>query len=269
LSYEIQKLTVNIQVMEGKMAREKIVAGNWKMYKTGAQAAEFIRSLAEKIGETEVAVYIAPPFTAIEEAARAAEGTSIVVGAQNMHNASEGAFTGEVAAVMLKAAGARFVLIGHSERRHIFGESAKGCGDKVKKAIGEGLRPILCVGETLAERDEGKMREVLHEQLTGGLEGFKSLKDAKGLVIAYEPVWAIGTGVTAAPEQAQEAHEMVRAIIDEILGEGAGGKISILYGGSVKASNAAELMGQADIDGLLVGGASLDAEGFAEIVKSV
>lgn len=251
-----------------KMARVKIIAGNWKMYKTGSQAADFIRSLAKKIGTPQVEVLIAPPFTAIEEAAKAADGTPVVVGAQNMHNASEGAFTGEVAASMLKAIGAKFVLIGHSERRHIFGEKSQGCGDKVKKAISEGLRPILCVGETLAEREAGKIEEVLKEQLSGGLSGFKSAKEVKDLLIAYEPVWAIGTGVTATPAQAQDAHQMVRGIVDGLLGKGSGDKISILYGGSVKAANAGELMKQKDIDGLLVGGASLEADSFADIVKA-
>jgi triosephosphate isomerase (TIM) len=243
----------------GWMTRRHIVAGNWKMYKTASEAVEFVETLAGQLPEGQAEVWLAVPFTAIRETAAVAG--PIVVGAQNMNDATEGAFTGEIAGRMLIDAGARFVLIGHSERRHVFGESDAFINRKVKRAIADGLQPLLCVGETLDERKEGQTHEVLTEQLTAALEGVESLES---VVLAYEPVWAIGTGHSATPEIAQEAHSFCRAFLSE-----RGVDLPILYGGSVKPDNAATLMAQEDIDGVLVGGASLDPEQFLKIIGGI
>ena len=235
------------------MVRTRVIAGNWKMYKTVPEAVEFVKTLAPLVADSQAEVWVAVPYTAIAAAAEVAAGTNIRIGAQNMNDASEGAFTGEIAARMLVDAGASFVLVGHSERRHLFGESDAFVNRKVKRALADGLRPIVCVGETLEQRDAGQTAEVLKEQVAGSLSGVDG-----NFVLAYEPVWAIGTGRSATPEEAQKEHALLRDLV---------GDHQILYGGSVKPENASALLAQPDIDGLLVGGASLSPESFAKIVK--
>ncbi len=245
------------------MARECVIVGNWKMYKTIDESVGFVHALSKNLSDTAPAVYLAVPFTAIKPVAEAAGKHPIVVGAQNMNDASEGAFTGEIAARMLTNAGAKFVLLGHSERRQLFGETNALVNKKVRRALDEGLEPIVCVGETGPERESGQTDAVLRKQIEESLAGIK-----EGVIVAYEPVWAIGTGKTATPEIAQEAHEKVRALIGEVCGATFAAKCTLLYGGSVKPDNAAALLAQHDIDGVLVGGASLDANSFAEIVRA-
>ncbi len=229
------------------MERIPIIAGNWKMYKTAKEARDYILELSSLVVQPKRIIMLAVPFTAIHAAILG----QFVVGAQNMHFEEEGAFTGEISARMLKEAGAEFVILGHSERRHIFHESNAFINKKVKKALSAGLKAILCVGEK-----EGEDREVvLRAQLTECLEG---VTDFKNLILAYEPVWAIGTGKTATPEMAQEAHKFCRGFV--------GNEVSILYGGSVKPEVMSTLMKEADIDGVLVGGASLDPKTFAKII---
>lgn len=223
-----------------------IVVGNWKMYKTVSESVEFVKTLAPLIEGSQAEVWLAVPYTAIAPTAEVAEG--IVIGAQNMNDATEGAFTGEIAARMLLDVGARFVVLGHSERRHVFGEGNDFIRRKLERALSSGLRPILCVGETLEEREAGQTEETISRQLKG-VSG--------DIVLAYEPVWAIGTDKAATPEMAQEVHSFCRTILD----------VPILYGGSVKPENAEAIMAQSDIDGLLVGGASLDPKTFASIIK--
>ena len=248
------------------MGRPTVIAGNWKMYKTRPEAKEFIEALAADVADSEFEVRLAVPFTAISDAVQAAEGSRIQIGAQNMHDVSAGAFTGEVAAPMLKDVGAQFVLLGHSERRHVFGESDESIHRKVVKAIEEDIPLILCVGETLDEREAGKTEEVLATQLKEALKGVDPAAH-ETMCVAYEPVWAIGTGKTATPEVAQEAHAHCRKLLVEVLSVTAAEKTPILYGGSVKPGNVADLIAQDDIDGALVGGASLDVESFVKIVN--
>jgi len=248
------------------MDRPNIIAGNWKMYKTADEAAAFVKELAPVVAEAASQVYLAVPYTLIRPAADAAEGSRIIIGAQNMNDAEEGAFTGEIAARMLLDAGARFVVLGHSERRRLFGESSAFVNKKVKRALKDGLCPILCVGETDEEREGGSMQQVLERQMKESLEGVAK-EQLPGVVLAYEPVWAIGTGKSASPEQAQEAHRHCRKILEEIGGSGAAESVSILYGGSVSPENAVAFMESRDIDGLLVGGASLSVEKFSKIIK--
>ena len=243
--------------------RQQIIAANWKMYKTSNEAEEFFNTLASQELPEDVAVWLAAPFTLIHTAASLVEGTSILIGAQNMHEASEGAYTGEISSRMLLDAGAQFVLLGHSERRHVFGESEEMIRAKLEKALAEGPQALLCVGEGLEARQSGQTNEVLTQQLTSALKGLKP----KQITVAYEPVWAIGTGETATPEIAQEAHAHCRSVLKKLLGARAAKGTSILYGGSVKPKNAATLMEQADIDGLLVGGASLNATSFSQIIN--
>jgi triosephosphate isomerase len=243
------------------MKRAPIIAGNWKMYKTAAEAASFVTALAPLVSESSASVWIAPPFTAIHAAASAAKGTQITIGAQNMSDAVEGAFTGEISSRMLLEAGARFVLLGHSERRQLFHETDALIHRKLKRAFADELLPILCVGESEQERREGKTKQVLERQLSACLEGI----DPQELVIAYEPLWAIGTGKTATPEIAQEAHAICRALLNRLWGR----QISILYGGSVKPDHIADLMQMPDIDGVLVGGASLEVASFAKMVQNI
>lgn len=244
-----------------------IIAGNWKMYKTIEEAKTFVETLASLQIKSQAAVYLAVPFTAIAEVASqvATLGSPFLIGAQNMNDASEGAFTGEIAARMLKEAGARFVILGHSERRQLFNETNEFINKKVKRAIEEGLQPILCVGETGDQRREGKTQSVLEDQLLGSLKGVRKLRN---LVIAYEPVWAIGTGQVAEPSDAQQAHTFIRGIVREKWGEEAAGQLPILYGGSVKPENAKILLDQPDVNGLLVGGSSLSAEAFHKIIMT-
>jgi triosephosphate isomerase (TIM) len=247
------------------MARTPLIAGNWKMHKTGQEARDFVHALSAHLEDTETRIYLSVPFTAIEQAAEAAAASRIVIGAQNMHDEPEGAFTGEISARMLKAAGAEFVLIGHSERRQHFGETGAFINRKIHRAIAEGLLPILCIGETALERDEHITQRVLSKQLEEALNGLSAHQIGQ-MVIAYEPIWAIGTGKTATPDAAQEVHHAIRQFILHSCGNKTAEEICLLYGGSVKPDNIGELMKEADIDGALVGGASLDAASFAQII---
>jgi triosephosphate isomerase len=248
--------------------RKKIVAANWKMNMTQAEAASFVETLLREIGDiSDVEVVIVPPFTAIAKVSEALDGAeNIKVGGQNMHWEKSGAFTGEISAPMLRELFVRYVVLGHSERRQLFGETDEIVNRKVRAALDGSLRPIVCIGETLEQRDRGEVEQVLGSQLRGSLAEL-SAKELNETVIAYEPVWAIGTGRTATAEQAQQAHAFVRQTLAEISDESTAAKIRIQYGGSVKPDNARTLMSQPDIDGALVGGASLDARSFAEIVR--
>ncbi len=245
--------------------RERIIVGNWKMHKTGQEAAAFIEMLSPQVRDATDRVFLAVPFTALESATSASLGTSIVIGAQNMHDAPAGAFTGEISAQMLKAVGAKFVILGHSERRHLFGENDAFINRKVLRAFHEGLRPLLCIGEHLEQRQRGETHTVLSTQLDLGLADV-SLQHLDALIIAYEPVWAIGTGQTATPGVAQIAHRFIRDHLAEKWGPKVADKIPILYGGSVKPTNATVLMAEKDIDGLLIGGAALEVESFSQII---
>ena len=248
--------------------RKPVIAGNWKMYKLLGEAVDTaltLKSLVSNANHCEVV--IAPVFTALKTVADRLEGSSIRVAAQDCAAESKhGAHTGEVAADMIKDAGCTHAIIGHSERRQLYGETDSSVNAKTKSAILAGLVAIVCVGETLGERESGQAEEVVRTQLSGGLDGL-TLVDTERIIIAYEPVWAIGTGKTATPEQAQEMHAVIRRTLSDSHGESAAASIRILYGGSVKPENIAALMSQSDIDGALVGGASLDAESFAKIVN--
>jgi triosephosphate isomerase len=248
--------------------RTPLVAANWKMYKTVGEAVAFFNDFNALVRDvTDVQVVVAPPFTAIHAAAAAVRGTKVAIAGQDLYWEREGAFTGEVSAAMLKEAGASFVIIGHSERRTKFGETDAHVNRKVKAALEAGLTPIVCVGETLDEREGEQTLQVLDRQLRHGLEGVAPAA-VGALAIAYEPVWAIGTGKVATAAQAQEAHAHIRGRLRGWFGAEAAVACRILYGGSVKPANTRELVGQADVDGALVGGASLEARGFAEIVAA-
>jgi len=249
------------------MARKIVVVGNWKMYKTAREATDYIEELLPKVAGCKAKLYLAVPFTSIAPAAAFAKETPLVIGAQNMNDARDGAFTGEIAGLMLKEAGAAFVLLGHSERRQVFGENDPLIHRKVLRALADDIEPILCVGETLKEREAGKTEEVLKRQIETALDGVPT-EDAGRLILAYEPVWAIGTGKTATPQIAQEAHAYCRSILGALFGKRKASTISILYGGSVKHDNASQLILQKDIDGVLIGGASLDPQHFATIALS-
>jgi triosephosphate isomerase len=245
--------------------RTPVIAGNWKMYKTTRQAAETIRSLAELVkGVQGVEVVICPPFTALAAAVEAAKGSPVAIGAQDCYWEKEGAFTGQVAVPMIADLGCSHCIVGHSERRQFFGETDATVDKKIEAVLANGLNCIACVGETLAEREAGQTFAVLERQVRNGLS--RHLTSAR-LVIAYEPVWAIGTGKTATPVQAQEAHAFIRQVVAEAASPEAAKAVRILYGGSVKPDNIATLMAQPDVDGGLVGGASLDAASFAKIVR--
>lgn len=248
------------------MNRIPCIVGNWKMYKTALEARAFIAALVNEISAAERRVILSVPFTAIEAAVDAARGSKIAIGAQNMHDQIEGAFTGEISARMLKASGVDFVLLGHSERRQYFAETNSFIYHKLMRALHEGLTPILCIGELLQERESGDQTRVLKLQLEECLKGVQQ-SHASSIVIAYEPVWAIGTGKTATPEIAQAVHRFIRQWLEERFGREASERICLLYGGSVKPDNIAALMQQTDIDGVLVGGASLDVKLFAKIVN--
>jgi len=249
------------------MARTPILAGNWKMHCTRAEAAALARALVESVGQTRGReVVIAPPFTSLEAVADVLKGSRIALAAQNVHGEPKGAYTGEVSAAMLTDVGCTHVIIGHSERRQYFGETDESVNARLKAALAAGLGPIVCVGETLAERESGTTSAVVERQVRGGLAGL----DAEALarcVIAYEPVWAIGTGRTATPEQAQEVHAAIRGLVGALGGAAVAAGMRILYGGSVKADNVDALMAQPDLDGALVGGASLVAKDFTRIVQ--
>ena len=245
--------------------RTPVMAGNWKMYKTARQAGDTIRTLAGLVaGVDGVEVVICPPFTALAAAIEAAKGSSVAVGAQDCHWEKEGAFTGEVAVPMIADLGCSHCIVGHSERRQFFGETDATVDKKVEAVLAHGLGCIACVGETLAEREAGQTFAVLERQVRNGLA--RHLTSPR-LVVAYEPVWAIGTGKTATPAQAQEAHAFIRGVVAQAANPAAAQAVRILYGGSVKPDNVAALMAQPDVDGGLVGGASLDAASFAKIVR--
>lgn len=250
------------------MTKKQYVVGNWKMYKTAREATDYIEALLPKVEGSAVQVYLAVPYTSIASAAHYAKETNIVIGAQNMNDAREGAFTGEIAGLMLKEAGAAFVLLGHSERRHVLGENNAFIHRKVLRALQDDIQPILCVGETLGEREAGRTEEVVREQLFSALDGIPK-EDVGSLIVAYEPVWAIGTGKTATTKQIQEVHAFCRACLAEVFGKTIAKKIPILYGGSVKPANVGEIAAEEDVDGVLVGGASLDPELFSEIVHKI
>jgi len=249
--------------------RKKIVAANVKMNMTQADSARFVESFLRDLGEiTDVEVVIVPPFTAIAKVSEAlSNGQNIKVGAQNMYWEKNGPFTGEISAALLRDLFVHYVVLGHSERRALFGETDEMVNRKVRAALEAKLRPIVCVGETLEQRDKGNVDKILSIQLRGSLAGLKP-KELQESVIAYEPVWAIGTGRNATPAQAQEAHAFVRHTLAEMADKATADRVRIQYGGSVKPENARELMSQRDIDGALVGGASLDPRSFAQIVKA-
>ena len=246
--------------------RIPLLAGNWKMHKTISESAALVNELKKScagIGDREILV--CPPYPSLGAINELVKGTNIRLGAQNLHWEAQGAFTGEVSGPMLKSAGCQYVIVGHSERRQYFGETDETVNRRMKAAFAHGLIPIVCVGETLKEREDGKASNVVDKQMRQGLVGITPDQALK-LVIAYEPVWAIGTGKTATPQQAQEMHALIRKILSEF-GKDLSEKIRIIYGGSVKPDNIDSLMAEADIDGGLVGGASLKAEDFARIVK--
>jgi len=249
--------------------RKKIIAGNWKMNKTQAEARVLVEDLLREIGRFDGAeIVLCPPFTALAVVSELLSPVSnIRLGAQNMHEAASGAFTGEISAGMLRELYVRYVIIGHSERRQFFHEDNATVNRKTKAALAAELRPIVCIGETLPEREADKWKKVLETQIVEGLAGFTD-KDLADIVIAYEPVWAIGTGKTATPVQAEEAHQWIRKVIGTTFGYPAAERLRIQYGGSVKPENAKELLSKPDIDGALVGGASLDARGFTAIIKN-
>ena len=248
--------------------RRIIVAGNWKMNKTTKEAAQFFAEFKPLVADVKNAeIVIGAPFTAWETATRETAGTNIKIAAENMNANDSGAYTGEISPSMLKDLGVEYVILGHSERREYYGECDKIVNEKVKAALKHGLKPILCVGEKLEERENGTTEAVVKEQTIGGLKDI-SAEDMANVVIAYEPVWAIGTGKTATPEQAQEVHAFIRNLLTELFGTQIAENVTIQYGGSMNDANAAELIAQKDIDGGLVGGASLIPEKFTIIVKA-
>ncbi|GMU07937.1 MULTISPECIES: triose-phosphate isomerase [Corallococcus] len=251
------------------MARRKIVAGNWKMNKTVPEALALVRELRGAVAALgdKVEVAIAPPFVALQPLHIALEGAPLQLAAQNCHWESSGAFTGEVSAPMLAELGCAYVIVGHSERRQFFGETDATVNKRAKAVKAAGMTPIVCVGETLAERESNQTLTVVERQVRGALEGFSGA-DVATFVLAYEPVWAIGTGRTATTAQAQEVHAAIRGLLTRMYDEGTAERVRIQYGGSVKPDNAAELLGQPDVDGALVGGASLKAADFVAIVKA-
>ncbi|MCP5538143.1 MAG: triose-phosphate isomerase [Akkermansiaceae bacterium] len=253
--------------------RKPIIAANWKMNKGPHETEDFLNAFIGQPGKldgitSQVDVVIAPPFVSIPAAMGSLSSSSAVsLAAQNMSDQDSGAFTGEVSAMMLKELYVRYVILGHSERRTLYGETDAIINAKIQKALSANLKPIFCIGETLAEREAGKLEDVLRTQITGGLAGIDE-KDMKEIVVAYEPVWAIGTGVVATVEQAQDAHAFVRSVIADLYTAEVADKIRIQYGGSMKADNAGELLAQPDIDGGLVGGASLEAQSFLDLIRA-
>lgn len=247
--------------------RLPVIVGNWKMHKSISEARELITRIVERTsGLNKCEIVVAPPFTALFAACEAARGSKVKIAAQNLHWESKGAFTGEVSASMLIDAGCSSVIIGHSERRQYFGETDETVNFKVKSALNSGLKPVICVGETLEERENGATLPVIKRQVEAGLKGIAK-EAVLPVVIAYEPVWAIGTGKTATSGQAQEVHKFIRDTVKSLFNGQISEKLRILYGGSVKPSNIKELMSMPDIDGALVGGASLDLESFIGIVN--
>ncbi len=250
------------------MARRPYIAGNWKMNTSRTSAVALAKGLVGSIGSLEqVDLAVCPPFVYLADVAAALAGSRIALGAQDMFYENNGAFTGEVSGEMLKDVGCRTVILGHSERRHVIGETDETVNRKLVKALGDGLEVIFCVGELLEERQAGRTLEVVSRQVKIGLEGI-SAGHIQAVTVAYEPVWAIGTGITATPEQAQEVHAMIRQLLARAYDAATAEALRIQYGGSVKPSNAAELLGQVDVDGALVGGASLKAADFTAIVEA-
>jgi triosephosphate isomerase len=248
--------------------RKKFVAGNWKMFTTASGAEQLARAVVAGLGsEDRVMVALCPPFPYLSRVGECLRGSRVALGAQNLYPEKEGAFTGEVSPTMLMDCGCRYVIVGHSERRHKLGETDAFINLKVKAALAAGLHVILCVGETLAEREANQAEAILHTHVTAGLAGV-AIEALPRLVIAYEPVWAIGTGRNATPDQAQQAHAFIRGLFAEIFGEDAAHSLPIQYGGSVKPENAAVLLHEPDVDGALVGGASLKAEQFLSIIRA-
>lgn len=246
--------------------RKKVIAGNWKMNKTNAEAVEMLTELKELVkGIDNVGIIIGAPFTALSDAVKAVKGSNIAIAAENVYPKDSGAYTGEVSPSMLKAIGVEYVILGHSERREYFKECDEFINEKVKAVLAAGMLPILCIGEKLEERELGKTGEVTEAQIRGGLKDLTA-EEAKKVIVAYEPVWAIGTGKTATPEMAQETHRQVRDVLVSMFGNETAEEMIIQYGGSMKPDNAVELLAQKDIDGGLIGGASLKASSFAEIV---
>ena len=248
-----------------KAKRKAIIAGNWKMNKTPSETTAFVKELAPVVKDAECEVVICVPFVDLQNAVEAAKGTNIHVGAENLHWKESGAYTGEISAAMLCDLGVEYVVIGHSERRQYFAETDETVNLRTLKALEKGLTPIVCVGETLEERETGKTEEVLKRQITVGLKG---VEDLTKLVIAYEPVWAIGTGKTATPAMAQEVHAAIRKILADTFGAEVAEKMQILYGGSMKPENADALLAEKDIDGGLIGGAALKADSFVALIES-
>ena len=249
------------------MERKVVIAGNWKMNKDAAAGRELVESLKPLVaGFTDADVVVCPPFTTLGAVVAAAAGSNIKVGAQNVHWAESGAYTGEISAEMLVSAGVEYVIIGHSERRQYFGETDATVNSRLKAALKAGLKPIVCVGETLAEREGGKTSDVIGRQLREGLAGLTAA-DMANVIIAYEPVWAIGTGKTATPIIAEETHKFIRETVGALFGSATASALRIQYGGSMKPENARELVAQADIDGGLIGGAALKADSFAKLIS--
>ena len=245
--------------------RKPIIAGNWKMHKTIAEALEFVNEVKDRVNNDKVEAVICAPFTLLKDLKQATKGTNIKIGAQNMHFEEKGSFTGEISPLMLKELDMDYVVIGHSERRQYFNETDETVNKKVLKALEVGIDPILCVGETLEEREAGNTKDVCKVQVEKALENV-SKEDLAKVVIAYEPVWAIGTGKTATSEDANDVIAYIREVVANLYGELAN-EVRIQYGGSVKPSNVAEIMNQSDIDGALVGGASLEANDYVELVN--
>ena len=245
--------------------RRKLIAGNWKMYKTTGEAKTLVEEIKKGAAGAPSDILVAPPFTALATAVSAAKGSAVAVAAQNMHFEKEGAFTGEVAPGMLKDIGVTHVILGHSERRQYFAETDEGVAKKTKVALDNGLTPVSCVGELLAEREAGKTMDVVGRQVDAILKAITA-DEATKIVIAYEPVWAIGTGKVATPEQAQEVHAFIRKRISVVHGAKIADVLRVLYGGSVKPDNVKGLMALPDVDGALVGGASLKADSFLKLV---
>lgn len=248
--------------------RKTIIAGNWKLNNTCKESVELVTELNRELSEvTEVEVVVCPVFTALRDVSDVLVDSKISLGAQNLYWEDSGAFTGEVSAPLIKDAGAQYVIIGHSERRQYFGETDETINKKIKAALAHGLTPIVCVGEMLEDRESGKTQDVITTQFKGSLAGY-SADDVKKMVIAYEPVWAIGTGKTATPDQAQEVHKLIRQLLADDFGQEVADVVQIQYGGSAKPENITELIQQPDIDGALVGGASLKSESFIQMIKN-
>ena len=248
--------------------RKTVIAGNWKMYKNNKEAVETLTQLKDLTKDVStVDIVIGAPFTCLSDAVKAVKGSNVKIAAENVYPKEEGAYTGEVSPKMLKDIGVEYVILGHSERREYFGETDEFINQKVKAVLEYGMTPIFCIGEKLEDRESGKTLDVNTRQIKGGLAGL-SQEEAKKVIVAYEPVWAIGTGKTATPEMAQETHKEIRNVLTEMFGKDVAEEITIQYGGSMKPENAKDLLSQADIDGGLVGGASLKADSFFEIIKA-